>query len=233
MRSHQKLTQQRQSCRGTAAQRGRQWRSDGSAHRAHARSAARQQQRRQSQQRQQQGHDSHSQQYATGRVYLATCPLVGWESFADVLGTRFTPALHLHHYVVVEQLQGLPSCGSDSSSSGGSSLVAAYDFLPLDPTSPLTAATLLSGGAVQGGCGCGKPSTSPDGGRNERASRISNLRSLDHAALMLPALRSLPATQARRGAESSEVCRGSAASCRGSRTCQTHWQRQRPSSGGT
>ncbi|KAL4437141.1 hypothetical protein ABPG75_004280 [Micractinium tetrahymenae] len=103
------------------------------------------------------------QQQATGRVYLATCPLVGWEPFADALGERFPSALHLHHFVVVEQLPLLSDISSSSSchsstaggsSSAASSLVSAYDFLPWDPTSPLTAATLLSGGAVPGTTRC-------------------------------------------------------------------------------
>lgn len=90
----------------------------------------------------------------TGRVFRATCPLEGWEPIEAVLRERFPAALALHHYVLVEALRSSSSgCGDSSgtSSSTGDSLVVAFDFLPSDPTSHFTAATLLRGGAVQGG----------------------------------------------------------------------------------
>ncbi|KAL4424770.1 hypothetical protein ABPG77_000810 [Micractinium sp. CCAP 211/92] len=129
----------------------------------------RQRQQQQQQHQQQQQQEVQARLHPTGRVYLATCPLVGWEPFADALGERFPSALHLHHFVIVEQLPGLLTtrgnwssssnsgdngtpCSSSSSSMAGS--VVAYDFLPLDATSPLTAAVLLSGGGVPGTTRC-------------------------------------------------------------------------------
>lgn len=150
----------RESFCGASSRCRRRAKAGGSVPLAHTRTAALQQQ-----QVQQQGQ---KQLQATGRVYLATCPLVGWEPFADTLGERFPSALHLHRFVIVEQLPGPPSASSDRSTSGsssnhgsmggssgntaGSSRVVAYDFLPLDATSPATAAVLLSGGSVHGGC---------------------------------------------------------------------------------
>lgn len=78
-------------------------------------------------------------QAAAGRVYRATCPLVGLEALAESLGPLYPDPAHLHHYVVLE-VDGR---------------VWAYDFLPADPTSPLTAARLLSGGSVPGAL-CGR-----------------------------------------------------------------------------
>ena len=76
----------------------------------------------------------------TGRVYRATCPLVGWEQVAAAMGPLYPPQLALHHFVVLEAADG-----------GG---VTAFDFLPADPTSPATAASLFSGGSVQGAMLC-------------------------------------------------------------------------------
>ena len=73
-------------------------------------------------------------QAAAGRVYRATCPLVGLEALAESLGPLYPDPAHLHHYVVLE-MEGV---------------VVAYDFLPADPSSPITAARLLSGGSVPG-----------------------------------------------------------------------------------
>lgn len=78
-------------------------------------------------------------QATAGRVYRATCPLVGLEALAESLGPLYPDPAHLHHYVVLE-------------TAGGN--VVAYDFLPADPTSPLTAARLLSGGSVPGELRC-------------------------------------------------------------------------------
>lgn len=69
------------------------------------------------------------------------------------LQDRFPPALALHHFVVLEAWSGSAADGSSSDGGGGSAAaveVAALDFLPQDPTSPLTAAALLSGGSVPG-----------------------------------------------------------------------------------
>lgn len=81
---------------------------------------------------------------ATGRVYRATCPLEGWEALAESLGPLYPPQLQLHHYVVLEAAQQAAGTMPDAP------LIAAYDFLPADPTSPITAALLLSGGSVPG-----------------------------------------------------------------------------------
>lgn len=85
-------------------------------------------------------------QPATGRVYRATCPLEGWEAAAEALGALYPSQLHLHTFVILE------SFGADSGADQPS--VMAYDFLPDQPTSPVTAAVLLSGGSVPGKRGC-------------------------------------------------------------------------------
>jgi len=56
---------------------------------------------------------------------------------------------------------GASSDGSSSSSSASPGLILAFDFLPQDPTSPLTAATLLSGGFVPGGSPACLPARPP------------------------------------------------------------------------
>lgn len=86
---------------------------------------------------------------------------MGWEPLEAALGTRFPPELALHHFVVVEVLAAASSepeassssigSGSSSGSSSSGVAVVAFDFLPQDPLSPLTAAALLSGGSVPGG----------------------------------------------------------------------------------
>ena len=57
-----------------------------------------------------------------------------WEALEAALGSAFPPQLALHSVLVLE-------CP-------GRSGVLAFDFLPTEPTLPLTAATLLSGNAV-------------------------------------------------------------------------------------
>eukprot|EP00878_Enallax_costatus_P009560 GHUV01009990.1.p1 GENE.GHUV01009990.1~~GHUV01009990.1.p1 ORF type:complete len:221 (+),score=60.41 GHUV01009990.1:76-738(+) len=71
----------------------------------------------------------------TWRVYLGRMPLVGFEAVADALGG--SPAhdlLQLHTYVLLE----------------GPGQVWCFDFLPQHPTSPATAAALLTAQAIPG-----------------------------------------------------------------------------------
>eukprot|EP00195_Chlamydomonas_chlamydogama_P014927 CAMPEP_0202908932 /NCGR_PEP_ID=MMETSP1392-20130828/47674_1 /ASSEMBLY_ACC=CAM_ASM_000868 /TAXON_ID=225041 /ORGANISM="Chlamydomonas chlamydogama, Strain SAG 11-48b" /LENGTH=140 /DNA_ID=CAMNT_0049598479 /DNA_START=71 /DNA_END=490 /DNA_ORIENTATION=- len=63
-------------------------------------------------------------------------PLMGWETIVDKLPDLVSNKLQLHAFVALgcEQTE---QCW-------------VLDFLPADPTSPVTAAKLLTGGAVQG-----------------------------------------------------------------------------------
>lgn len=81
----------------------------------------------------------------TALVYIANVPLVGFEGLyssleklqqnsVDKVGGGIHQQLALHELVVVQVDQR----------------ILALDFLPIDPTSPLTAARLLSGGSVPG-----------------------------------------------------------------------------------
>ena len=98
---------------------------------------------------------------ATARLYRATCPLVGFEALEAALGPALPPQLALHHFVVVEPLCGgsggggssSSALGTSSSAQAGQAVAVAFDFLPADPLSPLTAAALLSGGSVPGEAG--------------------------------------------------------------------------------
>ncbi len=58
------------------------------------------------------------------RVYVAAVPLQGWEAAERLLGARYPDALALHTLVVLQGTDG--RC-------------TAFDFLPLRPTSPVTA----------------------------------------------------------------------------------------------
>ena len=71
----------------------------------------------------------------TGAVYVARCPLVGWEGLEDRLGPLFPAQLALHEMVLLQIGQGC----------------RCYDFLPSNPEAGATAAALLSGGCVPGG----------------------------------------------------------------------------------
>ena len=85
---------------------------------------------------------------STARLYRATCELVGLEKVASAMGPLFPSALALHHFVIIETEK----------------LTAAYDFIPQDPTSPSTAARLLSGGSVPGAAGVIRISQQVKGG---------------------------------------------------------------------
>ncbi len=61
------------------------------------------------------------------RVHVAAVPLVGFEAMAKRLGRLYPDQLALHTLVVLQRADG--SC-------------TAYDFLPLQPTSPATAVRL-------------------------------------------------------------------------------------------
>jgi hypothetical protein len=75
----------------------------------------------------------------TGVVYRLRMPLVGWEALERALGPFFPRELAVHEAVVVCTV-----------GEGGCSLCVAYDFLPVQPAAPLTAAVLLTGGQVLG-----------------------------------------------------------------------------------
>ncbi|GAX84002.1 hypothetical protein CEUSTIGMA_g11427.t1 [Chlamydomonas eustigma] len=65
------------------------------------------------------------------KVYLGTSPLIGFELVDEVI----PGALQLHHFIALK---------SDSNQ------FWILDFVPLNPTSPLTAITLASGGTATG-----------------------------------------------------------------------------------
>lgn len=69
------------------------------------------------------------------QVYVATIPLVGFEEAARRLGALYPDQLALHTLVILQD---------------AAAACTAYDFLPVAPTSPLTAARLLTGGTVPG-----------------------------------------------------------------------------------
>ena len=66
---------------------------------------------------------------------MVTVPLVGMESIERTLRDAFPDRLALHSVLMVEQ---------------DDQAINAFDFLPVQPISPVTAATLLTRGAVQG-----------------------------------------------------------------------------------
>jgi len=69
------------------------------------------------------------QQRQPVRVHVATVPLVGMEAAAERLGRLHPDQLALHTLVILEH------SGADVHGSG----CTVYDFLPLHPTSPVTA----------------------------------------------------------------------------------------------
>ena len=71
---------------------------------------------------------------ASPLVYVATLPLVGWESLEVILKDKYPDELALHCMVLVESEE----------------TVTMFDFLPELPTSPFVAATLLSGRQTKG-----------------------------------------------------------------------------------
>lgn len=78
---------------------------------------------------------SSSSSNRSAKIYIYKSPLIGWErvvSIADALGPA-SDSLALHAGIVVD---------ADG--------VVLHDFVPADPTSPITAARLLAGGSVPG-----------------------------------------------------------------------------------
>jgi len=67
------------------------------------------------------------------RVFVCALPLEGWEMAERMLGRQYPDALALHTLIVLQDPDG--SC-------------IAFDFLPLEPTSPFTASRLMTGGTV-------------------------------------------------------------------------------------
>eukprot|EP00887_Chlorella_sp_A99_P005274 scaffold1.g5274.t1 len=82
------------------------------------------------------GHPQQGQQ-RRALVYRATQPLEGppWQELGRALGPLFPPELALHHTLL------LATPGDR---------ILLFDFLPADPTSPFTAALLLTGRTVPG-----------------------------------------------------------------------------------
>ena len=72
-------------------------------------------------------------------VFLACIPLVGLEAFGTMLGDNYPTQLE-HVMVLVRGVEG----------GGKTPVVVCYDFLPIDPLAPTTAAALLGGGEVPG-----------------------------------------------------------------------------------
>ena len=72
------------------------------------------------------------------KIYVATVPLVGWESIETSLRSAFPHALALHCMVLIQ------------SELADAVTVTVFDFLPQSPASPITAARLLAGGSVLG-----------------------------------------------------------------------------------
>ena len=72
---------------------------------------------------------------AASEVYVACTPLVGLEAMGVVMGDKYPGRLE-HTMVIVRH--------------AGAKGVTAFDFLPTDPRSPLTAAALLAGTSVPG-----------------------------------------------------------------------------------
>lgn len=71
---------------------------------------------------------------ASPLVYVATLPLVGWETVEEILKDKYPDELALHCMVLIESEE----------------IVTMFDFLPEMPTSPFVAAALLSGRQVKG-----------------------------------------------------------------------------------
>ncbi|KAL3155036.1 hypothetical protein ABBQ38_011556 [Trebouxia sp. C0009 RCD-2024] len=67
-------------------------------------------------------------------VYVATLPLVGWETVEEILKDKYPDELALHCMVLIESEE----------------TVTMFDFLPELPTSPFVAAALLSGRQAKG-----------------------------------------------------------------------------------
>ena len=79
-----------------------------------------------------------SRSFRSDQIFIATVPLVGWETWEKRLQHRFPSALALHCMVLV------------ATRAASQDEVTVLDFLPDSPTAPATAARLLSGAAVQG-----------------------------------------------------------------------------------
>jgi hypothetical protein len=75
-------------------------------------------------------------------VFLACVPLVGLEAVGAALGDAYPNQLE-HVMVLVRRFDRAES-GEETST------VECYDFLPVDPLAPATAAAMLSGGEVAG-----------------------------------------------------------------------------------
>ena len=84
---------------------------------------------------------------SSSEVYVAAIPLVGLEAIGALLGDRYPDRLE-HTMVLVRHRGGDGDGGAKTTQQQKE--VTAYDFLPIDPMNPLTAATLASGGCVPG-----------------------------------------------------------------------------------
>lgn len=86
--------------------------------------------------------------HSPSEVYIARVPLVGLEALEWGLGDKYPGELD-HTMVLVRHLE----CETDANGTENCTdwnALTCYDFLPEEPASPATAATLLSGGSVKG-----------------------------------------------------------------------------------
>jgi hypothetical protein len=81
-----------------------------------------------------------SSEYVASEVYVTCTPLKGLETLGHLLGDGDAYPDRLEHTAVLVRHPGETGC-------------MVYDFLPVDPQSPLTAAALGSGGTVDGRVG--------------------------------------------------------------------------------
>lgn len=79
---------------------------------------------------------SDSDAFTGAEVFVASVPLEGFEVASDFFFPGGVPSRFEHRMVLVRY--------------AGDASTTLYDFLPADPKSPKTAATLLSGGSVRG-----------------------------------------------------------------------------------
>lgn len=75
-------------------------------------------------------------------MFLACVPLVGFEAVGAALGDAYPS--QLEHVMVLVRRFDRAGSGEETST------VVCYDFLPVDPLAPATAAAMLSGGEVAG-----------------------------------------------------------------------------------
>ena len=88
------------------------------------------------------GHTENPPKPKPAEVFLACVPLVGFEAVGAALGDAYPS--QLEHVMVLVRRFDRAGSGEETST------VVCYDFLPVDPLAPATAAAMLSGGEVAG-----------------------------------------------------------------------------------